>query len=1092
MALSNKERVGRILEILRDGLIPFIIREYRNVYKEKGFVNEMDSALGTNAYAGLPNSAWDSEEKLTKAVDVHSCLNLMWRRWNEVFKDKLGHQGRSYVSELMEARNNWAHQGSFSNDEAYRVADTARRLLKMISAGDQVGEIDEIADFLLRKRFEREAEKSKKEKVAELSVEKTTLEGLKNWREIIQPHPDVASGRYIKAEFAADFAQVLAGTAESEYQDPEEFFARTYLTDGLLDLLVSGVKRLTAQGGDPVIQLQTAFGGGKTHSMMALYHLTSGKLKLDKIPDGDRLAELIGNVDLPEANQAVMVGTDINPAKPRVYKDVKVNTLWGEIAYQLGGKEGYEIVAESDQKGVSPGADTLCELFFEFGPCLIIIDELIAYTRNLYGADRLPSGSFDTILTFIQALTEAVRRSEESVLLISIPASDIEIGGEAGKKALDSITHTIGRIEAVWKPVSAVESFEIVRRRLFTGEIDYPARDAVVDAFINMYHNEKGDFPTGVDEGDYRKRMTSSYPIHPELFDRLYQDWSTLDKFQKTRGVLRFMAGVIHRLWSQSDPSLMIMPGTLPLYDGSIRDELLRYLPDVWEAVFDTDIDGPESRPFAIDGEVPAIGRYQSARRVARTIFIGSAPSVAEQKIRGVEEVRIRLGCAQPGEPSAIFGDAIRRMNARLMYLYSDGSRYWYDTRPTVNKLARDRAQDFSEADVNLEIAERLNKVSKKGDFTGHHVAPKETSDVVDEPRVRIVVLSPQFSHKRSSAETSAQKEATAILEQRGTAQRLYKNMLVFIAPDEGEAESLRQAVRTYLAWKSIDEEKEQLNLDAQQRNQVKNSVQKNNETAELRVLGTYSWLLVPYQAEPLGEVELQGTRISGDDNFYDRASRRLGRDGLLITQWSPDILKMELDKFIWKDDIVEVKLKQIWEYLAQYCYFPRLYNQQVLEKAILDGVTRLDAPFAYCSSKDKEGYHRGLIFRSQGTVYFDNQSLIIHPEHIKEPPEVAPVVVKNGPKKGGGIDEPPITPEKKLTIRYYGRAAIDPKRVNKVIGNIVEEVLEHLTSDKDCTVNVSLEIEAKKTEGFSEDIIRTVSENCHTLKFDDFGFEEE
>ena len=681
MAISNKERIGRVLEALKEGLGPFILREYKHAFTSNGYINEIDLTLSNSSYQGVPDAAREDEAALLKTLDTQACFNLLWRHWNDVFQEKLGHNGRSFVSELISARNQWAHQGAFSNDEAYRVTDTAARLLKMVSAAEQAAQVEEISRDLLRLRFEGEAERAKKVAMPE-TVETTTLSGLRPWRDVVQPHPDVASGRYIQAEFAADLSQVLAGTAEPEYQDPVEFFRRTYLTEGLLSMLVTGVKRLTAQGGDPVVQLQTSFGGGKTHSMLALYHLSSGKLKLSDFPGGERITEQIGNIDLPEANVAILVGTALDPSKPREYPDVTVNTLWGEMAYQLGGKEAYKLVEQADQKGVSPGSNTLTELLFQFGPCLIMVDELVAYARNLYEVDRLPAGSFESIMTFMQALTEAVKRTQESMLLISIPESNIEIGGEAGKKTLDTLSHIIGRIESVWKPVTANESFEIVRRRLFVTEVDYAARDAIVNAFGDMYRNASGEFPAGVSERDYLDRMRAAYPIHPELFDRLYQDWSTLERFQRTRGVLRLMAAVIHQLWSQGDQSLLIMPGTLPLHTSTVRNELLRYLPDTWTAVFDTDIDGTSSKPYQIDSDVPALGRYYAARRVARTIFIGSAPSVTAQSVRGLEEIRVRLGCAQPGEPSAVFGDALRRMSGQLTYLYTDGSRYWYDTRP--------------------------------------------------------------------------------------------------------------------------------------------------------------------------------------------------------------------------------------------------------------------------------------------------------------------------------------------------------------------------------------------------------------------------
>jgi len=1091
MALSNRERVGRVLEALKDGLGPFILREFRTVYSQRGYANEIDAVLASPGYPGLPDEAFSDDRALLAALDTHGCLHLMWRRWGEVFQDKLGHVARSYVSEMIEARNRWAHQNAFSNDEAYRVADTAARLLQMVTAPEQAAYVGDIARDLLRLRFEAEAEKAKKETITQ-PVETTTLAGLKPWREVVQPHPDVASGRYIQAEFAADLAQVLAGTAEPEYQDPLEFFRRTYLTEGLLALLVTGIKRLTAHGGDPVMQLQTAFGGGKTHSMLALYHLSGGQIELSDFPGGERIAEQIGDMDLPEANIAVLVGTALDPSRPREYSDATVHTLWGEMACQLGGLEGYKIVEQADLKGVNPGSDTLSELLFQFGPCLIIIDELVAYARNLHGVDGLPAGSFGSIMSFTQSLTEAVKRSAESILLISVPASDIEIGGEAGRAVLETLSHVIGRIESVWKPITATESFEIVRRRLFATEVDYAARDAVINAFGDMYRNASGEFPSGVPERDYLDRMRAAYPIHPELFDRLYQDWSTLERFQRTRGVLRLMAAVIHQLWTQGDQSLLIMPGTLPLDTTPVRNELLRYLPDTWAAVFDTDIDGPGSRPFAIDGNVPALGRYSASRRVARTVFIGSAPSVAEQRVRGLEEIRIRLGCAQPGEPAAVFGDALRRMGGQLTYLYTDSSRYWYDTRPTVNKLARDRAQSLPEEEVNAEIIDRLRRVPKNRDFSAFHVSPPETSDVVDEARARIVVLHPDSTHKRTTGDTEALERAQEFLESRGTAQRLYKNMLVFIAPDENDAEALRLAVRDFLAWQSIQDERDELNLDAQQRRQVAASLQKADETVNLRLRSAYNWLLIPVQPDPLGAIEFQASRISGDDNFYDRAARKLRNDGLLIYEWSPDILRMELDRYIWSEDRGwEVGLKQLWEYLAQYCYLPRLFDHEVLVKAVKDGVGRLDAPFAYATGKSEQGYHTGLVHRSLGSIYFDDTSILVHPDHVAEPPEVKITTIEREDEEIPPDEADEREPQKEVLSRYYGRVEIDPQRANKDVGLIVEEVIERLTSQIGCEVEITLEISAKRSEGFDESTIRTLSENSRTLKFEHYGFEE-
>lgn len=393
---------------------------------------------------------------------------------------------------------------------------------------------------------------------------------LKPWREIIVPHKDVASGKYQQAEFAADSAQVLSGNAEPEYQDATEFFNRTYLTEGMKLLLASSLKRACNINGEPVIQLKTAFGGGKTHTMLALYHLFTDK-KVEHHEVVQSVLNFAGVKKIPNARIAILVGTALDPAKPKIIGGLTINTIWGYMAFQLGQKVGYELIKKSDEQGTAPGSDTLVELFNTFGPCIILIDELVAYTRNMHKKDGLSGGSFDSIMTFVQNLTEAVKRSKNSMVIASIPESSIEIGGEGGRAALERIENVFGRLEAIWKPVKAKESFEIVQRRLFEPVKDEKGKEQVCEAFSNMYAEDSEEFPTETKEAVYLERLRDAYPIHPEIFDRLYSDWSTLERFQRTRGVLRFMAVTIHELWIRGDKSLMIMPGNIPLDSPKVQ-----------------------------------------------------------------------------------------------------------------------------------------------------------------------------------------------------------------------------------------------------------------------------------------------------------------------------------------------------------------------------------------------------------------------------------------------------------------------------------------------------------------------------------------
>lgn len=236
-------------------------------------------------------------------------------------------------------------------------------------------------------------------------MQRVPVAGLHSWRDIIEPHPDVAQGRYKNAEFAADLAQVARGEGAYEYRDPVEFFSRTYVTEGMKGLLTQALRRVGGLDGEPVIQLKTAFGGGKTHSMLALYHLLRGRTALGKLPHIKALVDESGIGNLPICRVAVLVGTALEPAKskrPVNLPGITVNILWGELAYQLAVDSGnpklYDIIKESDKKGVSPGSLTLKQLFDECGPCVVLIDELVAYAKKLWKKDDLPAGTFDNLI----------------------------------------------------------------------------------------------------------------------------------------------------------------------------------------------------------------------------------------------------------------------------------------------------------------------------------------------------------------------------------------------------------------------------------------------------------------------------------------------------------------------------------------------------------------------------------------------------------------------------------------------------------------------------------------------------------------------
>jgi len=942
---------------------------------------------------------------------------------------------------------------------------------------------------------------------------------LKPWREIARPHKDVLEGTFKQSEFAADITQVASGTAPDDYQDAEKFFARTFITEGMRLLLVSVAQRLAGQAGDPVIQLQTAFGGGKTHTLLAVYHLASRQVGTDRLRGIPPLLDEAGIHQLPQARVAVIDGIKLSPSSARQYGDTTVNTLWGELAWQLLGDEGYQLVAASDAEGTSPGKDILKTLLARAAPCVVLMDELVAFVRQLEVGKQYKAGTFDSNISFIQALTEAMKAVPNAMLLASLPESEIEAGGTMGERALNSLEKYFARVESVWKPVGSEEAFEIVRRRLFDHAGERAEVEGISRQFSDFYRQHAEKFPLETQSNDYFERLCHSYPIHPEVFDRLYEDWSTLEKFQRTRGVLQYMAIVIHRLWQDNDRDALIMPGSLPLSDGHVRQKSIHYLPQGWEPVIEREIDGTRSAPYDLDVHDTRFGSVQAARRSTRAIFLGSAPANSNQSVRGIEAERILLGAVQPGQTVGVFEDVLKRLRDRLHYLYSNNQRYWFDTRPNMRREMESRKQQINERDDLLPLLKtRVSQVfGRNHHFAGIHVFTP-SADVPDDYGTgpRLVVLPTNAGYSRGTTD-QAHEVAAEILHQRGDQPRQKQNRLLFLAPDADVVSRLKEQGRIYLAWKSIvsDIESGNLNHDIAHLNQARRQLEGAEQTLAQLVREAYRWLLAPRQEFVKDKPTLIWEAISispSSPSMIQEIENALREEEWVIYEWSPIHLRNELNKWYFKNNVTEISALRVWQDSCHYLYLPRLINDQVFRNAIAEGVASQDF-FGFASGREGERY-LGFTYGSHHIAHLDESAVLIERDaaraylhRISESDPAAPdggTLASNvstpathttegiQPSTSGTAPaQPPVAggPVKK---QFYGTVTLDPIRAKLDFANLVDEVVQQFTARMGVEVKISVEIEATSKDGFDEALQRTIRENCNVLRFSSAEFEGE
>jgi predicted AAA+ superfamily ATPase len=1096
---KNSAIIGEGLAIMVEMLAPYVAQQLQGHYRKTWWQEGVLDKLKSEAF-NLP--AEGDFTKLVNSMDAALCLKIIKNNWREVFVTKLSRDHRNWVEELIITRNNWAHMtpiSDFADDDAWRALDTMARLMEQID-NEATVKLRKMAKEIRDKEIIALQKRNKNSSVEELIPPPITID-IKPWTQVIQPHPDVAQGRYRQAEFAADLFQVYKGHAEIEYQDPVEFFNRTYVTDGMQALLTQALKRITIDGGEPVIQLKTAFGGGKTHSMLALYHLLRSGNQMQNNPSIKSIIEHAGIKTLPSVRVAVIVGTALNPStysQPPYLPGIRINTLWGEIAAQLahdaGKPEAYNLIKEADQKSVAPGSEALTKLFDTCGPCLILIDELVAYARKIYNVDDLPAGSFDNLLTFIQELTEAVRASKNSVLVASIPESDREVGGKAGLEAQEYIERVFGRMESVWKPVSAQEGFEVVRRRLFHQVQDPNSVEQVCRAYSNLYRNNASDFPPECREMDYFRKMKMCYPIHPEFFERLYNDWASLESFQRTRGVLRLMATLIYHLWTAGDTSLLIMPGSLLLEIPYLRDELTRYLSDAWNSIIDTEIDGKHSLSRQLDQNNTRFTPRHICRRTARAILLGSAPDVKAQDVRGIDASRIRLGVVQPGENIALFNDALSHLSSSLSYLFRSNTRYWFDTRPNLLRVMKDRMQQIESHLIEEEVMHRLSNGYSRDVFSGVHIWPENSSYIPDDDNARLVVLPMSKAHTSGKANSEAMAFISECIRERGQSPRNFTNMLVFLAPDKDKEYKIKNAAQEYLAWKSICEDTA-LNLDKQQIKDANQNKNTSDKTLSRIVFDAWSWLISPYQKDT-NPIEYEVIEIAGGEiHAVTKAANRAKNNDLVISQWHPSNLKISLESYLWKEKD-DCPVAEVWRVLASYCYMPRLKGRNILVEAINRGVQL--GIFAWASGIDSNEY-QNLKFGEIPNIS-DLSGLLIKAEFAKAIIEAKQrererleghslINEPQGEDIGGGTDIQP--PKPVIKRQYRASVKLNKLRMGSEAAQISEEIIEYLDSIADMDITVTLSIRATSQNGIPDDIVRVIRENSKVLHFDISEFEE-
>jgi len=849
---------------------------------------------------------------------------------------------------------------------------------------------------------------------------------MKPWWQIVKPHRDIREERLDEAIFAADLGDVLSERGPVDYRDPETFFSRTYVTKGLANLLSGITARLSGERkGEAVIQVQTPFGGGKTHALLALYHLVNNQ---DKLSHLTLMQDILGGRQL-KAKVACFVGTQADPIHGR--------TPWGELAHQLN---SYELIKENDQRRVCPGKQLLSQVLNKSQSALILIDEILEYVVKAAGVTVEEGTLKGQVLAFLQELTETVATSKNHVLVIALPSSALERYDEAAHEALTQLQKISGRVETIYTPVEGEEIYEVIRKRLFEDLGDTKTHKLVADEYFNLYQKLGEDIPAEAREIAYRNKITRAYPFHPELIDTLFERWGTIPTFQRTRGVLRLLAEVVADLYKREHVASLIQSAHVNLANSSIRCEFIKHIGNEYESVVVSDIDGDGAKSARIDHEMGTeYLQYRVATGLATSVFLYSF-SGGERK--GISLPRLRLALLRNGIPPAIVGDAIRRLEEDLWFIHFDKSLYYFWNQPNLTRVIVDKEEATRDPEVEREIQERIKGLA--GEELTIFLYPRSSSDIPDDRRLKLAIVSPIYSSKDLVTEKLLQE----LLNKHGSGFRVYKNTLVFVVADSSEYEGLKKAVRRLLALRQIRGDKDFVKaLSEENRRTLEQKLRDTESDIPVRILSTYRQLVKGYK-HGLEFIDMGIPTVGEKPNLSRRVRECLKlRDKLLEKVSAKYVVEKALAK---EEDKKE--FKEVYEIFLKSLDLPMIENEGVIRRAIVDGIK-----------------NKSLGISENETVYYGEpiSEEVISPQGLIIRGQVAEELK-------AGITQVEVIEEVK-------QVRLPPGKVNKIcikaripwdkLSSLVSGVFRPLQQEG-ADISLQIEISARSDTGISKDTI--------------------
>jgi len=837
---------------------------------------------------------------------------------------------------------------------------------------------------------------------------------MSHWYDVIKPHADIQKGQLDEAIFHADLGDVAAGKAPDDYNDAYLFFQKTYLTQGIKNLLQRVNQTLVEGIGSSVVQIQTPFGGGKTHSLVAVYHF---------LKNGEKIKTLLPpDVPIVTADVTAISGNHWDVVNGMTSDGITRRTLWGELAFQLGGKTGYEVFRQTDEERIAPGKDKLRRFLEAYQPFVLLFDEILEYINRALDKriDLREKGvSLGTqTFSFFQEITEAIATIPHGMMIVTLPSSQLEDYSDETEESLARLNKIFGRVESIETPVHGEEVYEVIRRRLFQVEtMKYGEMRTVVHRYFQTYKNNRDDLPNHTREIGYRDKMEKAYPFHPSVIDLLYEKWSTFATFQRTRGVLRLLANVVEDLYKRELALDMILPSDINLDRPSIRQEFIKHIGQEYEGVIGSDIAGHEAKSQTLDKENRDWKHL--AQRISTAIFYHSFSGDDSEK--GTSLPYIKLATIRYDTIPAMVTEVLQRLTHFLWYLNTRGDRYYFSDIPNLNRMIMDKKELFNEA-YEPELREIVQAQIQNNFRT--YLWPENGDGIPDNRDLKLIVFHPKDSGD----------QIPTWLEHKGETFREYKNTLFFALPDLAAFVTLREDVKKLLALREIKEEirRGESQLPDEKKLEVDRQIHGIERDFSFNVRRMYHRI-------HLGDREVDlGNPTTGHESLSHWFWRELISDniGAILDRLHYRVL---VNKFLMENDQIStlVLLDQFYKDLS----LPVPALSGVVSRAIQLGIA--DGAFGLVEVINNQQQAESLKYKTDvplDAIAFDQDTILLSKESAEAIEEQVSINLGGEAKSGDespGTPIEPVTPVEPITGSWDEPKEIKHKRVRLVVSGV-------------------------------------------------------